>query len=137
MEKLNQQKMASAAATALVKEESVVTEPLKAEIAFDDFAKMDLRVGTIIEAERVPKADKLLKLTVDLGFEKRTVVSGIAAHYAPEDIIGQQVTLLANLAPRKMRGVESQGMILMAEDADGKLQFMQPKNTTSNGSSVA
>jgi methionyl-tRNA synthetase len=137
MEKLNQQKMASAATTAVVKEESVATEPLKAEIAFDDFAKMDLRVGTIIEAERVPKADKLLKLTVDLGFEKRTVVSGIAAHYAPEDIIGQQVTLLANLAPRKMRGVESQGMILMAEDANGKLQFMQPKNTTSNGSSVA
>ncbi|HPQ20341.1 MAG TPA: methionine--tRNA ligase [Saprospiraceae bacterium] len=99
-------------------------KPLKNEITFDDFAKLDLRTGTIIEAEKVPKADKLLKLTVDLGFEKRTVVSGIAEHYDPENIIGNRVTLLANLAPRKLRGIESQGMILMADRADGKLAFL-------------
>ena len=137
MKKLNKQKAASTTASATSNVVEANATPLKEEISFDDFAKLDLRVGTITAAERVPKADKLLKLTVDLGFEQRTVVSGIAAHYAPEDIIGQQVTLLANLAPRKMRGVESQGMILMAEDADGKLQFMQPKDITGNGSTVA
>jgi methionyl-tRNA synthetase len=94
-------------------------------------------VGTIISAEKVEKADKLLKLEVDLGFEKRTIVSGIAMHFAPSDIIGKQVTVVVNLAPRKMRGIESNGMILMAEDADGKLKFINPDETTGNGAAVS
>lgn len=108
----------------------------KPEIQYDDFAKLDLRVGTIIQAEKVEKADKLLKLTVDIGTEKRTVVSGIAMHFKPEDIVGKQVTLVANLAPRKMRGIESQGMILMAED-NGKLVFVNPNEQVSPGSGVS
>ncbi len=99
--------------------------PMKEEIQYDDFAKMDIRTATITAAERIPKADKLLKLSVDLGFEQRTVVSGIAEHFTPEAVIGQRVLLLANLAPRKLRGVDSQGMILMAENAEGKLSFVQ------------
>jgi methionyl-tRNA synthetase len=110
--------------------------PLKTEIQHDDFAKLDLRVGTIAAAEKVPKADKLLKLEVDLGFEKRTIVSGIALHFDPANIVGKQVVVVANLAPRKMRGIESNGMILMAEDKDGKLKFVNPDETTSNGSAV-
>ena len=109
----------------------------KSNIAFDDLAKLDLRVGTISGAERVPKADKLLKLTIDIGeAAPRTVVSGIAQHYAPEQLPGQQVVLVANLEPRKMRGVESQGMVLMAENADGKLVFVRPSEVTRNGSDV-
>lgn len=99
-------------------------EPQKEEINFDDFTKMDIRLGTILEAEKVEKADKLLKLTVDTGIDKRTIVSGIAEHYSPEEVIGKTVQVLLNLAPRKIRGIESQGMILMAEDAEGKLSFM-------------
>ncbi|WP_343668676.1 methionine--tRNA ligase [Chitinophaga sp.] len=110
--------------------------PVKEDIQYDDFAKLDLRVGTIVEAEKVKKADKLLKLLVDIGTEKRTVVSGIALHYAPEEIIGKQVTLVANLAPRKMKGIDSQGMILMAEDATGKLVFVNPDVETAPGSEV-
>ncbi len=110
--------------------------PAKAEIQYDDFAKLDLRVGTIIQAEKVEKADKLLKLLVDIGTEQRTVVSGIAMHFNPADIIGKQVTLVANLAPRKMRGIESQGMILMAED-NGKLVFVNPAETVAPGSGVS
>jgi methionyl-tRNA synthetase len=109
---------------------------VKEEIQFEDFAKLDLRVGTILEAEKVPKADKLLKLLVDIGTEKRTVVSGIAAHFAPEEVVGKQVTLVANLAPRKMRGIESQGMILMAENAAGKLVFVNPDAAVDAGSEV-
>jgi len=107
---------------------------LKSTIQYDDFAKLDFRVGTITAAEKVEKADKLLKLEIDLGFEKRTVVSGIALHFKPEEIIGKQVTVVANLAPRKMRGIESNGMILMAEDAGGKLKFINPDEQTANGS---
>ena len=99
-------------------------QSLKSEITYDDFTKMDIRTGIILEAQKVPKADKLLQLTVDLGFEKRTIVSGIAEHFKPEEIIGQEVVVLANLAPRKLRGIESNGMILMAEDANGKLSFV-------------
>lgn len=117
--------------------EAVLAAPLKPEIVYDDFAKMDFRVGTILTAEKVAKADKLLKLEVDLGFEKRIVVSGIAQHFAPEDIVGRQVVVVANLAPRKMRGIESNGMILMAEDADGKLQFVNPDVAVKNGSGVS
>ncbi len=109
----------------------------KATITFDDFAKLDLRVGTIVAAERVPKADKLLKLSIDIGeAQPRTVVSGIAMHYAPEQLPGQQVVLVANLEPRKMRGVESQGMVLMAEDAGGKLVFVQPNEMIAPGAEV-
>lgn len=111
--------------------------PVKETIQFDDFAKIDLRVGTITAASKVPKADKLLQLEVDLGFEKRTIVSGIALHFAPENIVGQQVVIVANLAPRKMRGIESNGMILMAEDADGKLRFVSPAEAVGNGSGVS
>ena len=110
---------------------------LKSEIVYDDFAKIDLKVGTIVAAEKVEKADKLLKLTIDLGFETRTVVSGIALHYKPEEIVGKQVTVVANLAPRKMRGIESNGMILMAEDSTGKLHFVSPENKIEPGSNVS
>jgi len=110
---------------------------IKSTIEFDDFAKIDLKIGTIISAEKVEKADKLLKLEVDLGFEKRTVVSGIALHFKPEEIIGKQVTVVCNLAPRKMRGIESNGMILMAEDKAGKLHFVNPNNKIDEGSNVS
>ncbi|MEL6142077.1 MAG: methionine--tRNA ligase subunit beta, partial [Bacteroidota bacterium] len=105
----------------------------KEEINFDDFTKLDLRTATITEAAPIKKADKLLQLTVDLGNETRTVVSGIAKHYKPEEIIGKQVVLVTNLAPRKMRGVLSQGMILMAEDGEGKLAFVSPPGGFDNG----
>lgn len=111
--------------------------PAKPEIQFDDFAKIDLKVGTIQTAEKVEKADKLLKLTVDLGTEVRTIVSGIALHFKPEDITGQQVVVVTNLAPRKMRGIESNGMILMAEDSEGKLHFIQPGSVINPGAGVS
>jgi methionyl-tRNA synthetase len=110
--------------------------PVKPEIKFEDFAKLDFRVGTILAAEKVEKADKLLKLTIDIGTEKRTVVSGIATQYSPEDIVGRQVTLVANLAPRKMRGIESQGMILMAEDG-GRLAFVSAAEQVKPGSLIS
>jgi methionyl-tRNA synthetase len=110
---------------------------VKPEIVYDDFSKLDLRVGTIVSADKVEKADKLLKLEVDLGFEKRTVVSGIALHFKPEDIVGKQVVVVVNLAPRKMRGIESKGMILMAEDGKGKLHFVLPENIVESGSGVS
>jgi len=109
----------------------------KPEVTYDDFAKLDLRVATVVACEKVEKADKLLKLTLEVGTETRTVVSGIALHFSPEEVVGEQVLLLANLAPRKMRGIESQGMILMAEDADGKLVFMSPSNAVASGSGVS
>jgi methionyl-tRNA synthetase len=116
--------------------QSEINNP-KSEITFDDFSKMDIRVGTILEAEKVPKADKLLKLLVDTGVDKRTVVSGIAAYYKPEDIIGQQVSILINLAPRKIKGIESKGMILMAENNIGELSFVTPeKSTINNGGEI-
>jgi methionyl-tRNA synthetase len=111
--------------------------PSASEIQYDDFIKNDIRVGTILEAERIPKADKLLKLTIDTGLDQRTILSGIAEHFAPEEIIGKQVCVLINLAPRKMRGFESQGMILMAEDAAGKLHFVNPEGVINNGSKVS
>ncbi|HEX7903781.1 MAG TPA: methionine--tRNA ligase [Chitinophagaceae bacterium] len=109
----------------------------KPEIIFDDFAKIDLKVGTIVSAEKVEKADKLLKLSIDLGFETRTIVSGIALHFKPEEIVGKQVTVVTNLAPRKMRGIESNGMILMAEDKAGKLHFINPETNIDTGSGVS
>ncbi len=109
---------------------------IKPEINYDDFAKLDLKVGTILSAKKVEKTDKLLELEVDLGFEKRTIVSGLALHFSCEAIVGKQVVVMANLAPRKMRGIESNGMILMAEDTDGKLQFVNPDVVVANGSGV-
>jgi methionyl-tRNA synthetase len=111
-------------------------EPMKQEVSFDDFTKMDIRVGEILTAEKVEKADKLLKLTVNTGLDIRTVVSGIAEHYSPEEIIGQKVSILMNLAPRKIRGIESQGMILMAENSDGKLSFVSPTKEMSPGGGI-
>ncbi len=116
--------------------ESVPEPALKPEITFDDFSRIELRAGVILHAEKVQKADKLLKLEVDLGFEKRIIVSGIAQHYQPEDIVGKQVTVAVNLAPRKMRGIESAGMILMAEDAAGRLIFVAPIAPVNPGSEV-
>ncbi len=106
-------------------------------IQYDDFTKLDIRVATITEAEKVKKADRLLKITLDVGAETRTVVSGIAEHFSPEEIVGKQVTYLANLAPRKLRGIESAGMILMAEDADGSLKFVSPGEAIAPGSVIA
>jgi methionyl-tRNA synthetase len=111
-------------------------EAAKAETSFDDFSKMDIRVGTILEAERVPKTDKLLKLVIDTGIDKRTVVSGIAGSYKPEEIIGQQVSILVNLAPRKIKGIESQGMILMAENNKGELSFVAPTKPGMNNGGI-
>lgn len=124
-------------ATQVESETDVNTIPVKPQIQFDDFAKIDLRTGTIISAEKVEKADKLLKLEIDLGFEKRTIVSGIAMHFTPEEITGKQVVVVTNLAPRKMRGIESNGMILMAEDASGKLKFINPDEPIPNGCTIS
>ncbi len=110
--------------------------PVKDLINFDDFSKMDLRVGTIMAAEKMPKANKLLILSVDVGVDRRTVVSGIAEHYKPEDIVGQKVCVLLNLEPRKIRGTLSQGMILMAEDDEGKLSFLAPDAAIPSGATV-
>jgi methionyl-tRNA synthetase len=111
-------------------------EPFKDSVAFDDFVKMDLRTATIIAAQKVPKASKLLEIKINLGTEERTVVSGIAEHYKADEIIGKKVVLLANLAPRKIRGVESQGMILMAEGEDGKLGFVSPEDGWGDGMTI-
>ena len=118
-------------------QENKVIEPQKETIEFDDFTKLDIRVGTILEAEKVAKTKKLLKLKVDVGIDTRTIVSGIAESFSPEDIIGQQVSVLVNLAPRKIRGVESQGMILMTDTPDGKLAFVEPTKAVKNGQQVS
>ena len=133
LENSKQEQAAPAAETAA----APAFAPVKPEIVFDDFAKIDLRVGTIVSAEKVEKADKLLKLQVDLGFETRTIVSGIALHFDPAAIVGKQVTVVCNLAPRKMRGIESNGMILMAEDANGKLHFVNPEDAIGAGAGVS
>ena len=125
--------------TASKKENEKANHQMEAQkplITFDDFSKNDMRVGTIIAAERVPKTKNLLKMTIDTGIDQRTVVSGIAAYYEPENIIGQQVSILVNLAPRDIKGITSEGMILMAENADGSLAFIAPTKAISNGGSV-
>jgi methionyl-tRNA synthetase len=111
-------------------------KPMKDEITFDDFTKMDIRTGTILTAEKHPDADKLLKMTIDTGIDVRTIVSGIAEHYAPEEVISKQVSVLINLAPRKIRGIVSQGMILMAEDNEGNLAFVSPEKVVDNGGEI-
>ncbi len=122
--------------TTKLSDEKVQAVEAKPQIQFEDFAKIELKTGTIIEAEKIEKADKLLKLRVDLGTDVRTIVSGIALHFKPEEIIGKQVSVVTNLAPRKMRGIESQGMILMTEDTDGKLVFVSPVQTVKPGSEI-
>ncbi|MCC9042315.1 methionine--tRNA ligase [Myroides sp. M-43] len=130
LDKLEASKKENAAAARVV-------EPQKETSTYDDFAKLDLRVGTIVEAEKMPKANKLLVLKVDTGMDVRTIVSGIAEHFKPEDIIGKRVTVLANLAPRALRGVESEGMILMTEDQNGKLVFVNPdEENVKNGATI-
>ena len=131
LKKLADIKAANAAAAAA----EHVTEQ-KEECTFEEFQKMDIRVSTILEAEKVAKTKKLLKLTVDTGIDKRTIVSGIAEHFTPEELVGRQVLVLVNLAPREMRGIVSQGMILMAEDASGKLELLSPEHKTNNGAIV-
>lgn len=130
---------ASAAANEAAKAPSTTEKkqmPQKEDISFDQFMSMDLRVGTILEAERVPKADRLLKFLVDTGLDQRTIVSGIAEHFSPEEMVGKKVTVLMNLPPRKIRGVESQGMLLMAEDGDGSLRLMTPENGADSGAVI-
>jgi methionyl-tRNA synthetase len=130
IEKLEATKLAN-------EQENKVVEPQKETIEFDDFTKLDIRIGTILEAEKVAKTKKLLKLKVDVGIDTRTIVSGIAESFSPEEIIGQQVSVLVNLAPRKIRGVESQGMILMTDTPDGKLAFVEPEQVVKNGQQVS
>lgn len=117
--------------------EGKAIEPLKQTIQFDDFMKLDIRIGTILEAEAVKKSKKLLKFLIEDGMEKRTILSGIAEYFTPEEMIGKQVTFIANLAPRKMMGVESEGMILMAEDKDGSLALLKPHKEVWNGAAVS
>ena len=110
--------------------------PQKDECSFEDFEKMDIRTATVLEAERVPKTEKLLKLTIDTGIDRRVIVSGIAEFYSPEDMLGKQICILANLKPRVIRGIESKGMILMAKQGDGKMRFITPQEVLNNGSQV-
>jgi methionyl-tRNA synthetase len=115
---------------------SAVARPAKANINYDQFDAMDVRVGTVLEAERVPKTKKLLKLKIDTGIDQRTVVSGIAEYYTPEEMVGKQVCILVNLEPKPLKGIESQGMILCAQDADGGLVLVSPVVKVKNGSEV-
>ncbi len=115
---------------------SAKTEPSKDPVSFDDFTKIDIRTATILEAEKVPKTTKLLKLKIDTGIDVRTIVSGIAEYFEPQNIIGKQISIIANLEPRKIKGIESKGMILMAEDKDGKLVLVSPAEMVSNGSII-
>ena len=125
-----------AEAAAAAAEAAAKVEPQKAECSFEDFEKMDIRTATVLEAERVPKTDKLLKLTIDTGIDTRVIVSGIAEYYSPEEMVGKQICILANLAPRKIRGIESKGMILMARQGDGKMRFVTPAETLNNGAQI-
>jgi len=132
------EKLAASVATEVesTDEAEVVHTPQKEDISFDQFMGLDLRVGTILEAERVPKADRLLKFLVDTGLDQRTIVSGVAEHFSPEEMVGKKVTVLMNLPPRKIRGVVSQGMLLMAEDADGSLRIMTPEHGAESGAII-
>ena len=138
--KLEATKAANEAATAaeapVSEPAAAVIEAAKDECTFDDFMKMDIRTATVLEAERVPKTDKLLKLTIDTGLDTRTIVSGIAEYYTPEEMIGKQISILANLAPRKIKGIESRGMILMAKEANGKMKIVSPEERLSNGATI-
>ncbi|BDC99276.1 methionine--tRNA ligase [Persicobacter psychrovividus] len=130
MQKLEDTKKANEA-------ENTPVAPAKEDCSFDDFMKMDIRVGEILEAEKLKKSKKLLKLKVDVGFETRTILSGIAQHFSPEEIVGKKVQVLVNLPPRKMMGIESEGMVMMAEAKDGSLRFMEPSADTEAGSMIS
>lgn len=117
-------------------EAALRVEPQKAECSFEDFEKMDIRTATVLEAQKVPKTDKLLRLSIDTGIDRRTIVSGIAEYYSPEDMVGKQICILANLAPRTIRGIESRGMILMARQGDGTMRFITPAEVLSNGATI-
>ncbi|MBR2228619.1 MAG: methionine--tRNA ligase [Bacteroidales bacterium] len=126
----------AAEAAKAAEEAAKKVEPQKAEVTFDQFGAMDIRTATVLAAERVPKTDKLLKLTIDTGIDTRTIVSGIAEYYSPEDMLGKQICILANLAPRTIRGIESKGMILMAKQGDGKMRFITPQEAVTNGAQI-
>ncbi len=134
MEKLKKPEQTS---PAVVEESQATLKPLKPTVTIDDFAKLDIRIGKVLHAERMEKSNKLLKLTVDTGIDQRIILSGIAQHYTPEEMIGREVTLIANLAPRKMMGIESQGMILTAEEPDGKLKLLQTASDAKAGSTIS
>ena len=138
VKRLNDTKAANEAAAkaAEAAEAAKKIEPQKETVQFDDFDKMDIRTATVLEAERVPKTDKLLKLTIDTGIDQRVIVSGIAEYYTPEEMVGKQICILANLAPRKIRGIESKGMILMARQGDGKMRFITPAEALVNGAQI-
>ena len=126
----------AAEAAKAAEEAAAKVEPQKPEVSFDDFGAMDIRTATVLAAERVPKTDKLLKLTIDTGIDQRTIVSGIAEYYSPEDMLGKQICILANLQPRTIRGIESKGMILMAKQGDGKMRFITPQEVVTNGAQI-
>ena len=126
----------AAEAAKAAEEAAKKVEPQKPEVTFDQFGAMDIRTATVLAAERVPKTDKLLKLTIDTGIDTRTIVSGIAEYYSPEDMLGKQICILANLAPRTIRGIESKGMILMAKQGDGKMRFITPQEVVANGAQI-
>ncbi len=136
LEKIKAEHEAAEAAKA-AEEAAKKIEPQKAEVTWEEFDKMDIRTATVLSAERVPKTDKLLKLTIDTGIDQRTIVSGIAEYYSPEDMVGKQIVILANLAPRKIRGIESKGMILMAKQGDGKMRFVTPQEALVNGAQIS
>jgi len=128
-------KLSNAKAVASIQPAKAVAEA-KGNVSFEEFVKMDIRAGKILAAEKVAKTKKLLKLTIDTGLDQRTVVSGIAEFFSPEEIVGKQVSILVNLEPREIKGITSQGMILMAEDADGRLDFVAPQSAVQPGSVV-
>jgi methionyl-tRNA synthetase len=134
VKKLNDTKAANEAAAAAKAANEVA--PQKSEVVFEDFEKMDIRTATVLAAERVPKSDKLLKLTIDTGMDQRVIVSGIAKFYAPEQMVGKQICILANLKPRTIFGIESKGMILMAQQGDGTMRFVTPAEALHNGSKI-
>ena len=135
LEAIKAEREAAEAAKA-AEEAAKKVEPQKDEVTFDQFGAMDIRTATVLAAERVPKTDKLLKLTIDTGIDTRTIVSGIAEYYSPEDMLGKQICILANLAPRTIRGIESKGMILMAKQGDGKMRFITPQEAVANGAQI-
>ncbi|MBO8473602.1 MAG: methionine--tRNA ligase [Bacteroidetes bacterium] len=136
LDKLEEAKKANALAAKAAAGTASKAAPQKDSCTFEEFGKMDIRTATVLEAERVPKTDKLLKLTIDTGIDKRTIVSGIAEYYTPEQMLGKQICILANLLPRKIKGIESQGMILMARQPDGKMRFITPEETLDNGAEI-
>ncbi len=135
LEAIKAEREAAEAARA-AEEAAKKVEAQKPEVTFEQFGAMDIRTATVLAAERVPKTDKLLKLTIDTGIDQRTIVSGIAEYYSPEDMLGKQICILANLAPRTIRGIESKGMILMAKQGDGKMRFITPQEAVTNGAQI-